>query len=185
MQKRDINDKIQSVLKDVILPILELPDPKIVVSGGRGVGSAEGFRLVENLAETLRNKIEASKKNNEASPDTETEISLMISGDSDSIPWGPLNKSPVSVGASRAAVVSGFAPRKYLIGINGRTVTPDLYIACGISGSLQHRFGMTDSKQILAINDDHTVPIFEIATAGIIGDLHEILPILTEQLKTF
>ena len=182
MQEYSMNGKIQSILKDVILPVLALPDPGIVVSGGRGVGSAEGFRLVEDLAETLRGKIKAPENSGGEAPISgETAPGY---GSPKRATRGSLNKSPVSLGASRAAVVSGFAPRKYLIGINGRTVTPDLYIACGISGSLQHRFGMAGSGQILAINDDPTVPIFEIATAGLIGDLHEILPVLTEELKS-
>ncbi len=123
--------------------IVNLEEAAVIVAGGRGVGSAEGFEAIQALADELG----------------------------------------AAVAASRAVVDAGWKHHQYQVGQTGKTVSPRLYIACGISGSIQHRAGMQTSEYIVAINKDAEAPIFSIADFGVVGDLFDVVPALTEEIR--
>lgn len=144
----ELDDKLFRVqLKERVEPTqdkISLSDAHVVIGGGRGVGSAEGFEALENLADILN----------------------------------------AAVGASRVVTNLGWRSHSDQIGQTGTRIAPDLYIACGVSGAVQHMVGCKGTKTILAINTDEQAPIMLRADYAVIGDLHEVLPALTEQLKS-
>lgn len=138
-----LKTRVIEEIKTTTLDVKPIDEADIIVSGGRGIGSKENFRLIEELAEVLN----------------------------------------AAVGASRASVDAGWISKSCQVGQSGTVVCPNIYIACGISGTTQHLVGMRSSKRIIAINKDPNAPIFDVCDYGIVGDFKVIVPLLTEGFR--
>jgi electron transfer flavoprotein alpha subunit len=142
---------------------VSLSDAAVIVSGGRGISNNPSLQPPDGLDER-----EAEIWRAQEGFKLVAELAQVLNG---------------AMGASRAAVDAGYVPYQYQVGQTGKVVAPDLYIACGISGAIQHLAGMRSSKMIVAINKDEEAPIFKLARYGVVGDLHQVLPALTEAFK--
>ncbi|MBW2064443.1 MAG: electron transfer flavoprotein subunit alpha [Deltaproteobacteria bacterium] len=137
-----INTRVLKAVKEKKKKV-NLSEAEVIVAGGRGVGNAEGFKIIEELAEVMGGEM----------------------------------------AGTRVAVEEGWIPPERQVGQTGQTVRPELYIACGISGAIQHRAGMMNSRYVVAINRDPRAPIFQVSDWGIVGDLHEVVPEMIDRMK--
>lgn len=142
LSAQDLRLRLEEVIR-IPPAALDVTEAEVIVAGGRGAGSKEGFHLVEQLAHLMG----------------------------------------AAVAASRPAVDAGWAPHERQVGLSGKTVAPRLYVACGISGVNHHVVGMRDSRAVVAIDRDPQAPIFQLADVKIVGDLHQVLPLLIERLR--
>ena len=168
-------------------PIITVKPNAATPEEASGSGAVEEFAAtISDAAKTA--KIVASQPREKTGRPEMTEAAIVVSGgrgtggNFEPIE-GLADALGAAVGASRAAVDSGWVPHSYQVGQTGKTVSPQLYIAAGISGAIQHRAGMRTSKTIVAINKDDEAPIFELVDFGVVGDLHSVLPAASEQIN--